>query len=198
MLKNPDEIRYTMLDKAANDIYEWNKDRKDYVKEQFKNILDGMASFNSKCFCVIYNTIPSRKYNSYLRSKKRKHKYIQKECESVQDIFFQYDFSEELTKIMLKCSKVASKGLKELSKIARELVVLRNRLLNAYNVMEEYFDANQEMWIKYDKEDVVKFIKIFSEMKIRKMVTNHSAWQIPKKNHTSENYEEGEMTEEEL
>ena len=76
----------------------------------------------------------------------------------------------------------------------KNLIKLRNKLLNTYSDLEKLIE-NSQFYLRYTREDVISFFELFGQIKDTKYFTFHYIWDIPKKTHNNEYYEEGELTE---
>ncbi|CAI2374273.1 unnamed protein product [Moneuplotes crassus] len=195
--KDPSSIRYSMIDKVAQDMRDASEDRINFIKEQFNNILSNMLSLPTRCNVSIFKSMSVKEYDMYCSNKKRKKKYFSKKIESAKDIFTQYTFSEPLSKYMIYYSSFAVKIFGRFESVAQELVLQRNKLFNLINEMQDLIDSNTELPVSYEKEDIAKIADMCAKIKEHKLISPHVLWDIPKKIHENKKYEGGELTDQE-
>lgn len=70
----------------------------------------------------------------------------------------------------------------------------RNKLLNLYGEMHEIMlKCKFTEW--YSKTDIANNLKVYDQVKDTGLTDHHKFYDIPKKNHDLEKYEDGELTE---
>ena len=56
-------------------------------------------------------------------------------------------------------------------------------------------DGHSQVRVNYKKQDLVNLFDVICQVKNTDLIQNHNLWDIPKKNHEKDKYENGEMTD---
>jgi len=152
-----------------------------------------MAQSDSSCEVACFL---SNKWNGANGSKKRGKKYFEKAADTdiIKEAFTDLSFTPQASEIFSSISKPMTYNHKHFSKIAQNLIKQRNKLLNLYYGMKTYASTTDRAdW--YQKVDVCNNFKLVHKVENTGLVTNHKVYDIPKKEHKEEKYQDGELTE---
>ncbi|CAI2371153.1 unnamed protein product [Moneuplotes crassus] len=196
VLEDPDQVRYSTIEHAVEHVYEFSDDRIDYIKSLFNKILDNMISHGTKCFSVCHNVVPIKKWDVNIGLKKRGRKYFDKASETdiIQNAFKNIAFTEQAKQTFTTFNKIMTSQNRKAKKIAQNLIKLRNNLLNLYQDMKAtVVTSSQSNW--YKKQDMYNHFQLIQRISSTGLITNHKVYDIPKKEHKEEKYQDGELTE---
>ncbi|CAI2376552.1 unnamed protein product [Moneuplotes crassus] len=193
---NPDEVRFSMIEQTFEHVYDWSDDRISFIKKCFKDILDNMLSLETKCYQTCLKNFPLSSFVKNQRNKRRHKKYFQKSTDNLtpKEISTNIQLRDEVIDFVDKNSKYFHNWMKQARKIAKELIILRNNLLNSYQSQKKVFESSgYSNWFK--KSDLINTLKLVDQLKNTKFLTPHYLYNIPPKTHSNPKYEEGELTE---
>jgi len=135
--------------------------------------------------------------NKKNKEKKRNRKYLQKQDPTPQQMFYEIQCSEGIINFMEKEGREYSKLRRRIQKIVKLLIQARNKLLNTYKDLEKFIE-NSLYYNSYTRDDLINFYETFEKVKGTPHFKNHNLWEIPKKAHKNDYYEDCELTEEEI
>jgi hypothetical protein len=134
----PDKVRFTMIDQSIEIVGAYGKQRIKFIKELFKTILDNILSMESKALFACFSTIDLEEWGEkVLKPRKReckkymKTKEEEKEEVKMEDIAFQYEFSEASLKYWIKNGGKFMKAYEQLKDNIHDLIRIRNKIFNS-------------------------------------------------------------------
>mmetsp|Transcript_374 Transcript_374/g.349 ORF Transcript_374/g.349 Transcript_374/m.349 type:complete len:216 (-) Transcript_374:19-666(-) len=191
---NPKEVRFTTIELASEHSSDWSQDRINFLKKNFKNIIDNIVSLETKCFIGCFKDVKMQDLAKKMKNKKRRYKYQNKKIEELRNSLFEGDWSEALLKGMDKYANIIDKKYKIIRKIVQTLVKLRNQLFNTYQELKKAVESSEEFQ-NYEKKDIVSLFEFINKVRDTEYVQNHNLWVIPKKDHNNKTYNSGELSE---
>jgi len=124
---------------------------------------------------------------------KRHFKYYDKKYNTATDVYLEYKFSDGHEKFMEKKGNLFLKYWKDIQKIVKKLVVLRNEMLNIYKDIGGMAE-DTPLHMNFEKDDLSKSCEICKRLDGINFLNAHRVWEIPKKGN-QDRYEGGELTE---
>jgi len=163
----------------------------------FKKIIDNIASPDTKTMFSCHKGLSTKEFCKYQKSKRRRAKYINKKYKSAKEVFLEYKFSKTFMDELENGQEGNKyiKNIKKIAKIAKQLIGLRNELLNLYKELSDYSDTTQ-IYLKFEKTDLAKFGLITERVRQAGFLGMHKLWDIPVKKEGQEVYQQFELTEE--
>mmetsp|Transcript_17109 Transcript_17109/g.15073 ORF Transcript_17109/g.15073 Transcript_17109/m.15073 type:complete len:298 (+) Transcript_17109:9-902(+) len=192
--KDPDEVRYSTLEQANEHITDFSDDRVDYLKTAFKSIIENVVNLETKCYQTCHKNLHVSEWLKRNKCKKRHTKYIEKEVQTPEEMYLDYRFSEGIHEFVRKDGRKMTCYRKRIQKLVQKLVQVRNQIFNVYSEMKITVE-NSTSAKSYNKSDVGNMCELMDRLKEGDFLNPHYVWNIPKKNHTKEFYEDGELTE---
>lgn len=196
MLKeDPEQIRFSQLIMANEDVCEWNEDRIQIIKNSFNDIFEFLISKDNKC-CVAANK--SIKFCEYLKrmSKKRAYKSKLKEANELhpREVLLDANLSESFLENLKKYGSDRIHDLKMLGKVVKKLVACRNEILNFIEMRKKLYNESK-MANAMGKEDFISMCEIVAKLENTKYVSPHFLWDIPVRDPKSNEYKDCELSE---
>mmetsp|Transcript_1797 Transcript_1797/g.1586 ORF Transcript_1797/g.1586 Transcript_1797/m.1586 type:complete len:122 (+) Transcript_1797:505-870(+) len=119
-----------------------------------------------------------------------------KEDPTPEEMACEYNYSDSIVNFNKGNEKRYSKSRRIIKKLMKNLVKLRNQLLNTYLELKNCIEDSETVWYSfYQKSDIVNYCDLISRLKETKYFTPHYLWDIPVKDHEEEYYKDGELTE---
>mmetsp|Transcript_27183 Transcript_27183/g.24067 ORF Transcript_27183/g.24067 Transcript_27183/m.24067 type:complete len:130 (+) Transcript_27183:439-828(+) len=129
-----------------------------------------------------------------MNQKNRHVKYMLKEEENPKDAFLELKFTDGALSFVKENGKTILKFTKKMSKLLQKVVKIRNKILNSYTDLKKQMESSTTHYL-YQKSDVVIILELMEKFKHTDYYKPHYLWDIPKKTHNNEYYEDGEMTD---
>ncbi|CAI2376861.1 unnamed protein product [Moneuplotes crassus] len=196
IIANPEEVRYTELEQVTENICEWSPLRIDYIKTCFKKILDSMVCLSSRSYYACNSVLPFSGWSDNSNLRKRRKKYFSKSPAhlSLEHTLSSLKFSSHSKSSFSKFHKPLKQFHKKFKKIAQCLVKQRNKLFNLYQDIKD-FEEKSSFCDEYTKTDVVNDFVVIEKIKDTTLVQNHGFYNISKKDHLDDRYQDAELTE---
>mmetsp|Transcript_2894 Transcript_2894/g.2395 ORF Transcript_2894/g.2395 Transcript_2894/m.2395 type:complete len:219 (+) Transcript_2894:28-684(+) len=131
VISDPEKIRLSMLEQSLEEISEWSDSRIGIIKELFKKIIDNICPEATKIWHSFIKNTTVETFKKKNSTKKRHRKYINKDM-SVQDIFYEEQFSNGLVKVFHQHWNQFNTTNSKFQEIIHDIVKVRNKLLNHY------------------------------------------------------------------
>ncbi|CAI2370501.1 unnamed protein product [Moneuplotes crassus] len=194
ILLDPTQVRYSELEQAGEQIYDYSEKRRKYLKNTFKEFLDNIMNTEMKTIAAACKNLSPSEAKRRSKPKKRAKKYLNKLDPSYPtDFLFSDSFSLTASDFFESSGKKMLSYFKTMKQLIKKLVEVRNQIFNVQSKSKEFIESQEVM--TYTKEDVSNIFKLYFELKDSKLSTSHHLWDIPIKTHSKELYEEGELTD---
>jgi len=185
-----EEVRFSTIDQAFTKMVDL---RISHLKKSFKDILENIVSSENKWLRIIFKSTTMSEFIRRVKTKKRQAKYKHKYVE-LRDTFFDQEWSQSYKDFLSEEKHNIWKFYKTIGQWAQELIKIRNQIFNASKDMQDVFE-NSSSFKLYSKEDVSSILGIVDKLKNTHHLTPYNLWDIPKKIHNKEKYDDGELSD---
>mmetsp|Transcript_19254 Transcript_19254/g.17077 ORF Transcript_19254/g.17077 Transcript_19254/m.17077 type:complete len:177 (-) Transcript_19254:38-568(-) len=166
----------------------------DYTKKLFGDIIERIVGKESMAFQTLIKGTKMTNLFRKFKAKKRQAKYLSKKDIPIKEKYISKDWSEKYIEFFIKERKFIWKYHKNMTSIIQQFVKLRNQILNLNREHKNCF-CESDIFNQYTKKDLVNLFKVIGDLEKSEGFKVHDLWDIPKKNHDKEEYEDGERTE---
>lgn len=196
--KNPEQIKFTMIDDARERIGNYGSMRVDLIKNAFKTIIDNIVCGETKAIIAILNHMPVRKWVAISKENKRtkKDKYKLKEDSDKSNIYNCVEnlyFSDTIVERWENWGRDYKIEIDKLKRIVRKLIRTRNKIFKILKITHEFFYSSK-IYEGYQKQDYVTVCEMANWFKGTPFVQAHELYEIPKKATNRDEYKDDELT----
>mmetsp|Transcript_107 Transcript_107/g.102 ORF Transcript_107/g.102 Transcript_107/m.102 type:complete len:170 (+) Transcript_107:347-856(+) len=150
---NPENVRYSMIVQARENISPGSSERIDFLKQKFKDILENLVPKEIQSSLVYFDNMSIQKWLKI--QKASKYKFSNNPSGNVMvDNWHKFKYSKKVVDYWEKYGKAYLGKINYVRKWARKLIFVRNKLIKAVSGFPKYNpDMIKEYTYPMEKED---------------------------------------------
>ena len=179
---NPDSVKYSMYEQIKESVGVYGSDRIDYLKQQFRNILENVLPFEIKLSMFMFDKISISKWVRYQRKSRKKYTDNVSTGNPIVDKLLEVKLSTSVVEAMKRHGKDYIKLLNGLKKLISKFVYVRNKIfqcLKEISLFKREEDVN--LGSVLNKEDIVKIFELKKTVEDIGAISVNELWNIATK-----------------
>ncbi|CAI2359701.1 unnamed protein product [Moneuplotes crassus] len=186
--ENPTKVKDIKVETIDDSVGIYGKERIQYLKDQFKNIIDNIVPFEIKICLLLFDHIPLSKFLRMVGGSRNKFMERKTTGNQILDLIIQTEMSDEIYHFLKEKGKEFTKNIQMIRKLVRSLVHTRNKIFQLLKQCNSE-DAKKLIFKNYNMfpyTDRTKVAQLATKIKEMGGIDDFKVWKIDKRSQGDE------------